>query len=178
MAAGSSQQRWSSVGLVNSFRAGSSGAGKARVVIDVAKPVVVESAKLEKAKNGKGPRLALEIVPVDAAAKAARPREEEAAQGGAPFALGAVGLAARRCRCLPCVRTSKPPRLSSPSSSSIRVMAATTPAPRKNGTVEKDVVLAFSKALKEKLEKSGRYKVMMTRDSGRVRRTRRAGRLC
>jgi N-acetylmuramoyl-L-alanine amidase len=35
----------------------------------------------------------------------------------------------------------------------------------KNGAVEKDVVLAFSKALKDKLEKTGRYKVMMTRDS-------------
>jgi N-acetylmuramoyl-L-alanine amidase len=34
----------------------------------------------------------------------------------------------------------------------------------KNGAVEKDVVLAFSLMLKEKLEKTGRYKVMMTRD--------------
>ena len=35
----------------------------------------------------------------------------------------------------------------------------------KNGAVEKDVVLAFSLRLKDKLEKTGRYKVMMTRDT-------------
>jgi N-acetylmuramoyl-L-alanine amidase len=35
----------------------------------------------------------------------------------------------------------------------------------KHGTVEKDVVLEFSKVLREKLERTGRYKVLMTRDS-------------
>ena len=35
----------------------------------------------------------------------------------------------------------------------------------KNGAVEKDVVLAFSKVLGEKLEETGRFKVMMTRDT-------------
>ncbi|MEQ1718118.1 MAG: N-acetylmuramoyl-L-alanine amidase, partial [Hyphomicrobium sp.] len=34
----------------------------------------------------------------------------------------------------------------------------------KNGTVEKNVVLAFSHTLRELLEATGRYKVMMTRD--------------
>jgi N-acetylmuramoyl-L-alanine amidase len=34
----------------------------------------------------------------------------------------------------------------------------------KNGIVEKEVVLAFSLKLKEKLEQTGRYKVLMTRD--------------
>ena len=35
----------------------------------------------------------------------------------------------------------------------------------KYGTVEKDVVLAFSKALRDKLVATGRYKVLMTRDN-------------
>ena len=34
-----------------------------------------------------------------------------------------------------------------------------------NGTVEKEVVLAFSKVLKEKIEATGRYKVLMTRET-------------
>ncbi len=34
----------------------------------------------------------------------------------------------------------------------------------KNGAVEKDVVLAFGKVLRDKLKKTGRYKVLMTRD--------------
>ena len=36
---------------------------------------------------------------------------------------------------------------------------------RKNGAVEKDVVLAFSLKLREKLAATGRYKVLMTRES-------------
>ena len=35
----------------------------------------------------------------------------------------------------------------------------------KNGTVEKDVVLAFSLMLRDKLNATGRYKVLMTRDT-------------
>ena len=35
----------------------------------------------------------------------------------------------------------------------------------KNGTVEKEVVLAFSRALRDKLNATGRYKVLMTRDT-------------
>ena len=35
----------------------------------------------------------------------------------------------------------------------------------KNGAVEKDVVLAFSKVLKQKIEAAGRFKVHMTRDT-------------
>ena len=34
----------------------------------------------------------------------------------------------------------------------------------KNGVVEKDVVLAFSKVLRDKIETTGRYRVLMTRD--------------
>lgn len=151
-----------SVGLVNSFRAGTSAPGKARVVIDVAEPVVVQSAKLEKAKSGKGPRLALEIVPVDAAAKAAN--KEKKPLKVAPFALGGVGL--------------QPPVPMPAVRPDIRAAKAFKPiividpghgghdsGAMKNGAVEKDVVLAFSKALRDKLEKTGRYKVMMTRDS-------------
>jgi N-acetylmuramoyl-L-alanine amidase len=36
---------------------------------------------------------------------------------------------------------------------------------QKNGTVEKDVVLAFSLRLRDKLNATGRYKVLMTRDT-------------
>ena len=36
---------------------------------------------------------------------------------------------------------------------------------QKNGTVEKDVVLAFSLMLRDKLNATGRYKVLMTRDT-------------
>jgi N-acetylmuramoyl-L-alanine amidase len=35
----------------------------------------------------------------------------------------------------------------------------------KHGAIEKDVVLAFAKVLREKIEKTGRYRVLMTRDT-------------
>jgi N-acetylmuramoyl-L-alanine amidase len=57
------------VGLVKSFRGGMSAPGKTRVVIDVSGAVVVEKALLEKGKDGKSPRLVLEIVPVDGTTK-------------------------------------------------------------------------------------------------------------
>ena len=41
------------VGLVKSFRGGLSAPGKARIVIDVTGPVIVEKAAVETAKNGK-----------------------------------------------------------------------------------------------------------------------------
>src|SRR5262245_45976797 len=51
------------VGLVKSFRGGVSAPGKARVVIDVTGPVIVEKAVIEKSKDGKSAHLVLEIVP-------------------------------------------------------------------------------------------------------------------
>ena len=54
------------VGLVKSFRGGVSAPGKARVVIDVTGPVIVDRAAIEKSKDSKTARLVLEIVAVDA----------------------------------------------------------------------------------------------------------------
>lgn len=152
------------VGLVKSFRGGLSAPGRSRIVIDVAGPVVVEQAGLEKAKDGRSHQLALTIVPVDAAAKmppvARKPIKQLASASG----LGAVGL--------------QPPLPKPAVRPEVQAAKAYKPiividpghgghdsGAQKNGTVEKDVVLAFSKALRDKLEASGRYKVLMTRDT-------------
>lgn len=145
------------VGLVSAFQAGEAGPGKTRVVITVTRPVVVESAKVEKAKDGKSQRLALDIVPVEAVVQAERKPFKVA-----PFALGAATvqppLPAPAVR--PDVKAAK----------AFKHIVVIDPGHGghdsgavKNGTVEKDVVLAFSKALRDKLEASGRYKVLMTR---------------
>jgi N-acetylmuramoyl-L-alanine amidase len=147
------------VGLVNSFRAGTSAPGKARVVIDVTQPVVVESAKIERSKDGKSLRLALVIVPVEAVTKAAKKPLM-----AAPYSLGAAGiqpplpLPAMRPD-LRAAKASKPVIVIDPGHGGFDSGAM------KNGTVEKDVVLAFSKVLKEKIEATGRYRVQMTRDT-------------
>jgi N-acetylmuramoyl-L-alanine amidase len=146
------------VGLVSSFRAGMSAPGRTRIVIDVTQPVVVESAKIETANEGKGYRLALDIVPVEADTKPAKTPFKTA-----PFALGAAGL--QPPLPLPAVhpevkaaKAFKPVIVIDPGHGGHDSGAV------KNGTVEKDVVLAFSKILKRKIEAAGRYKVQMTRE--------------
>ncbi len=153
-----------SVGLVQSFRGGLSAPGKMRVVIDVTGPVVVEKASIEKAKDVQhATRLVLEIVPADAGGKntpasAKRPVVQTSASG-----LGAVGLQPPLPR--PALR---PDQRANNVFKPIIVIdpghGGHDSGAQKYGTVEKDVVLAFSLRLRDKLEASGRYKVLMTRN--------------
>lgn len=141
------------VGVISSFRAGISGPNQSRIILDVTEPVYIESSKIEKAPDGKGHRIALSIVAAAGPKKALK----------APYALGAVGL--------------QPPMPMPAVRPEVRAAKAFKPiividpghgghdsGAMKHGTVEKDVVLAFSKVLRDKLEETGRYKVMMTRD--------------
>ena len=148
------------VGLVSSFRGGLSAPGRNRIVIEVKEPVIVESAKLEKAA-GKGHRLALDIVPVDDGKQLPKARKPLAQ---APSALGAGMLQppAPRPALSPkerAARTFKPTIVIDPGHGGHDSGA------QRYGTVEKDVVLAFSLALRDKLVKTGRYNVLMTRES-------------
>ncbi len=144
------------VGLVKAFRGGDVGSGKSRIVIDVTQPVVVESAKIEKGRDGRTASLALDIVPVEATAKKQLKSQ--------PFALGATGV--------------QPPLPKPALSPAKRAAKAFKPiividpghgghdsGAKKNGAVEKEVVLAFGKTLRDKLEASGHYRVLMTRDT-------------
>lgn len=144
------------VGLVSSFRAGRSAPGKSRVVITVTRPVIVESAKIVPLKDGKGQRLALDIVPVSVPLGDKKPLK-------APYALGAIDVQPP----LP-TPAMRPEELAARSFKPVIVLdpghGGDDTGAVKNGTIEKDVVLAFSLKLKDKLERTGRYKVLMTRD--------------
>ena len=152
------------VGLVQSFRGGQSAPGKLRVVIDVTGPVVVERAAIEKAKDAShAPRLVLEIVPVEAVNKSAHGAKPPV-NGMTASGLGGSGLQPPVPR--PAQRPGgqaanvyKPIIVIDPGHGGHDSGAA------KHGTVEKDVVLAFSLKLREKLQASGRYKVLMTRET-------------
>lgn len=151
------------VGLIKSFRGGLSAPGKQRVVLDVTGPVVVDKAIVERGSDG-SPRLVVDIVEVSAAVAAdlkaqhaRRVAMQQNAQG-----LGAGGL--------------QPPLPRPAVSPQARAQHMYKPlividpghggddsGAQKHGIVEKDIVLAFSHRLREKLEATGRYKVMMTR---------------
>ena len=149
------------VGLVKSFRGGIASANKMRIVIDVTEPVVVAKSGIEKSADGKGQMLAVEIVPVASVDKAKTGRKLTP-----PFALGAgsvqppVPVPAVSPK-LKAERTYKPTIVIDPGHGGMDSGAT------KNGAVEKDVVLAFGLALREKLMATGQYKVLMTRDSDR-----------
>jgi N-acetylmuramoyl-L-alanine amidase len=156
-------------GLVKSFYGGLSAPGKTKVVITVDGPVVVESQKIETSKDGKTHRLVLELAAFDAKSHV----KKAAAAVGSPagsalaaptFALGAAGMA--------------PPMPKQAVRPSVAATKAYKPiividpghgghdsGASKFGTIEKNVVLAFSLALRDKLNATGRYIVKMTRDN-------------
>ena len=149
------------IGLVQSFRGGLSAPGQQRVVIDVTSPVVVEKAQIERSPDGHGQRLVLDIVPMPAAPKPSLLSRMMMQAGASSLGAGGVPPPLPRPAMRPeakAARTYKPIIVLDPGHGGHDSGA------QKYGTVEKDVVLAFAKSLRDKLEKSGRYKVMMTRD--------------
>ena len=144
------------VGLVKSFRGGLAAPGKTRVVIDVTQPVVVDSSKIEKTADGHV-RLALDILPADAAIRRNKKGLKQ------PLGLGAAGLQP------PLPKPAQSPRARA--AKAFKPVIVLDPGhggmdsgATKFGTVEKNVVLSFSHVLRELLEQTGRYKVLMTRD--------------
>jgi len=142
------------VGLVRAVRAGLAAPGTTRIVIGVTQPVVVESSTIEQDDKGLS-RLAIVIRPAGGAGI------KDFAE---PSALGAAGLQLQPPLPRPAVRPTeraakafKPVIVLDPGHGGYDSGAV------KFGTVEKNVVLAFSLVLRDQLEKTGRYKVLMTR---------------
>jgi len=155
------------IGFVRSFRAGQASDGRMRVVIEVTEPVIVTSSAIEKNPDGKGHRLAIEIASTTEALDSAKPKtaaRDASKTMPAPSGLGAVGL--QPPLPLPAMspkkkaeRAYKPVIVIDPGHGG-QDSGAT-----KHGAVEKDVVLAFALVLRDKLQKTGNYKVLMTRET-------------
>lgn len=148
------------VGLVRSVRGGLAAADRFRVILEVTEPVVIERSTVEPAKDGRLPRLVVEIVPVDAGRPV--PIRSAATPEVKPVRVAAVQPPVPRRAERPEVRaerSAKPLIVLDPGHGGMDSGAV------RNGAVEKDVVLAFSLVLRERLRATGRYRVMMTRDS-------------
>lgn len=150
----------SPVGLVQSFSGGKAGPGKSRVIIYVTRPVVVDKAAIEKSADGTSRHLSLEIVPVEHVVKPAGKKTAIAK----PFALGAM-VDVQPPLPQPAMRPDdlaksayKPTIVIDPGHGGDDTGAV------KNGAVEKEVVLAFAHVLKKRIEATGRYRVLMTRE--------------
>lgn len=152
------------VGLVKSFRGGSSAPGKARVVIDVTGPVIVHRAVIEKNKEDKTARLVLEFVPAETAATDGKAEAKRGKMPAGASALGAYDVQPPipRPAVSPQARAQgmfKPVIVLDPGHGGDDTGA------QKHGAVEKNVVLAFSLKLRDKLNATGRFKVLLTRET-------------
>lgn len=138
-------------GLVTAFRFGLLAEGKARIVLDTVKPVLISKAEMS-VRSGAAVRLAIELTPTTAQI----------------FGAGTGGL---RTAAAP----KRPEREDEPSKRrKIRVKPVILIDPGHGGVdpgaispsnlPEKKVVLAVARKLRERLAKDGRYDVHMTRN--------------
>jgi N-acetylmuramoyl-L-alanine amidase len=146
-------------GLIKAFRYGLVMPGGSRIVFDLTGPAKIANSYVLVAANGQPPRLVLELQEVDrtsfvqALAAASRP-ELRPAIGDAADTAAVEGAAA-----------AKPA-----ASADLRPVVVIDPGhggidngTQAGGESEKSLVLGFGLALRDRLEKSGKYRVVMTR---------------
>jgi N-acetylmuramoyl-L-alanine amidase len=136
-------------GLIKAFRFGLMMEGGSRIVIDVAKPVRVAKAFVVDATADDPARLVLDLAPTDRTSFLRTMAVEDrlltaSAPGAAPQS--------------PNGNDPRPLIVLDPGHGGID-----TGARAPTGEMEKDIVLDFAKRLSERLAKSGRYRVVMTR---------------
>jgi N-acetylmuramoyl-L-alanine amidase len=141
-------------GAIASFRFGRLAPGKSRIVIDLVEPALIVRATSESDADGAN-RLILELARSDMAAFNQAAKESIANMPVQKPARVEVDSAKS-----PLESGGLPVVVIDPGHGGID-----TGALRYNGTaVEKDLVLEFSRTLAERLRKTARYKVVMTRD--------------
>jgi N-acetylmuramoyl-L-alanine amidase len=146
-------------GLVKAFRYGLVMPGGSRLVFDLTGPARIANSYVLEAANGQPPRLVLEFEQVDrttfvqSLAPASRPDLKPAVDA----ALAAMPVA-----------PAAPPKPTAPAD--LRPVIVIDPGhggldngTQASGESEKNIVLGFGLALRDRLEKSGKYRVVMTR---------------
>lgn len=148
-----------SKGLVKGYRYGRVEPYGVRIILDVMGPVLVDKASIWPARDGNPPRLVVELTRTDRKTFLVKQRARS------------KSLAARRTAKRGKSRASSRPKSRRGKSGKARRVIVIDPghggidpgAVSKSGLKEKDIVFAFSKALRDVLKKSGRYHVIMTR---------------
>lgn len=148
-------------GLIRAFRYGLVMPGGSRMVFDLTGPAKIEKTYVLDAANGQPPRLVVEMAAVERAAfKPSRPDDDKLqlrpsvvadASGGTVETTGTAAAAK--------AVDSRPVIVLDPGHGGVD---NGTQAP--SGESEKTIVLEFATALRDRIEKSGKYRVVMTRD--------------
>jgi N-acetylmuramoyl-L-alanine amidase len=139
-------------GLVTAYRYGLFAPGKARIVLDVSGPFLIDKAFVLEARDDQPARLVVGLVPTDektflAKLKESKPEQAASAAPSPPTQAPARPADAKLVVVLDPGHGGVDPGTSSAT-----------------GITEKEVVLTFARALKAKLEATGRYEVFLTRD--------------
>lgn len=180
-------------GLISGFRFGQIDNGRSRIVMDVKGPVLIRKSFALKAKPGRPARLVVDLVKTDpqtfskihqvdqvtnlVAREQARsanknadqliPRELPPISANDKSGDAIAVLLKKKYR--PAKRTKKSPKPKNPGRHTIVLDPGhggiDSGTSGKNGVHEKNIVLAFSKKLKKFLEKTRRYKVLLTREN-------------
>jgi N-acetylmuramoyl-L-alanine amidase len=146
-------------GLVNAFRFGLFAPGKSRIVIDVVEPVKIDKAFVRKPENGQPARLVLDLVRTS---KEEFEKQRDRQTAAKPMPPGGFQTQTERL---------DGPRPDAPGSKGKSVImidpghgGVDPGAISAGGIYEKNVVFAFAQVLKAKLEATGGFKVLTTRD--------------
>jgi N-acetylmuramoyl-L-alanine amidase len=155
-------------GLVKAFRYGLVMPGGSRIVFDLTGPARIANANVLESANGQPARFVLELEQVDrtafvqSLAAAGRPELKPAIAEAAVNAADAARLAA-----LPAEAASPPKPVSPPDPRPVVVIdpghGGADNGTQAGGESEKNLVLGFGLALRDRIEKAGKYRVVMTR---------------
>ncbi len=138
-------------GLVTAFRYGLFAQGKARIVLDVSGPFLIDKSFVLDARDDQPARLVIDLVPTDEKTFLAKQKETPSHEIANKDPLPPQAV----------VRppNAKPMVVLDPGHGGVDSGAKSAA-----GIAEKDVVLGFSKILKTKLEATGRYEIHLTRE--------------
>jgi len=139
-------------GLVTAYRYGLFAPGKARIVIDVNGPFLIDKAFVLEPRDEQPARLVVDLVPTDEKTFLAKLQEAKP-QEAASEKLAALPQAPSR------PPDAKPVVVLDPGHGGVDPGTSSAA-----GIAEKEVVLTFARTLKAKLEATGRYEVHLTRD--------------
>jgi N-acetylmuramoyl-L-alanine amidase len=152
-------------GLIKAFRYGLVMPGGSRIVFDLTGPAKISNVSVLEAANGQPPRLVLELEEVDRTIfvqslppenrPELRPAVADARE--APLPVSAVPAEPEKPAAPPSPPDSRPVIVIDPGH------GGPDNGTQWDGTSEKNLVLAFALALRDRIDKSGKYRVVMTR---------------
>jgi N-acetylmuramoyl-L-alanine amidase len=156
-------------GLVKAFRYGLVMPGGSRIVFDLAGPAKIEKSYLLDAANGQPPRLVLELEAVDRTAfvqsLAVESRPDLRPAIGTTAAVAPTAVAATSAAVADSTGTAK--AAEPPDARPVVVIdpghGGIDNGTQASGESEKNLVLGFALALRDRVEKTGKYRVVMTR---------------